>query len=111
MGIGLIDIDKRNCMMLNVVQSPDTLTLVNRGVNLNDWYLKVIEQMKGQLLSVSKYVVADAYFSKQSFTQGLQGLGFNLVSRLRDDSSLLYLYQGKRPQRKGGPKHSIERLM
>ncbi len=104
MGIGLIDIDKRDCMMLKAVQSPDTLTLVNRGVTLNDWYLKVIEQMKGQLLSVSKYVVADAYFSKHSFTQGLQDLGFHLVSRLRDDSSLLYLYQGKKTGKKGRPK-------
>lgn len=104
MGIGLIDIDKRDSMMLKAVQSPDTLTLVNRGVTLNDWYLKVIEQMKGQLLSVSKYVVADAYFSKHSFTQGLQDLGFHLVSRLRDDSSLLYLYQGKKTGKKGRPK-------
>lgn len=78
--------------------------MVNRGVTLNDWYLKVIEQIDEQLLSVSKYVVADAYFSKQPFTQRLQDLGFYLVSRLRDDSSLLYLYQGKKTGNKGRPK-------
>ena len=104
MGIGLIDIDKCNCMMLKAVQSPDTLILVNRGLTLNDWYLKVIEQIDEQLLPVSKYVVADAYFSKQSFTQWLQDLGFHLVSRLRDDSNLLYLYQGKMTGKKGRPK-------
>ncbi|NDV95128.1 transposase, partial [Dysgonomonas sp. 521] len=83
MGIGLINIDKHDCMMLRAVQSPDTLTLANRGATLNDWYLKVIEQYKEQLLSISKYIVADAYFSKFSFTQGLHDLGFHLVSRLR----------------------------
>ena len=58
MGIGLIDIDKHDCMMLRAVQSPDTVTLTNRGATLNDWYLKVIEQYKEQLLPVSKYIVA-----------------------------------------------------
>lgn len=104
MGIGLINIDKHDCMMLKATQSPDTVTLANRGVTLNDWYLKVIEQMKEQLLSVSKYIVADAYFSKYSFAQGLQDMGFHLVSRLRDDSNLLYLYQGEKTGKKGRPK-------
>lgn len=79
----------------------DTVTLPNRGVTLNDWCLKVIEQIKEQLLLVSKYIVADAYFLKYSFTQGLQDLGFHLVSRLRDDSSLLYPYQGEKTGKKG----------
>lgn len=104
MGIGLIDIDKRDCMMLKAVQFPDTLTLVNRGVTLNDLYLKVIKQIKEQLLSVFKYIVADAYFFKHAFTQGVQDLGLHLVSRLRDDSSLLYLYQGEKTIKKGRPK-------
>lgn len=104
MGIGLIDIDLHDCMMLKAVQSPDTVTLANRGVTLNDWYLKVIEQCKDQLLPVSRYIVADAYFSKFSFTQRLQELGFHLVSRLRDDSNLLYLYQGEKTGKKGRPK-------
>lgn len=104
MGIGLIDIDQHDCMMLKAVQSPDTVTLANRGVTLNDWYLKVIEQYRDQLLPVSQYIVADAYFSKFSFTQGLQKLGFHLVSRLRDDSNLLYLYQGEKTGKKGRPK-------
>lgn len=34
MGIALIDIDKHDCMMLKAVQSPDTVTLANRGVTL-----------------------------------------------------------------------------
>jgi len=104
MGIGLIDIDRHECMMLKAVQSPDTVTLTNRGVTLNDWYLKVIEQYKDRLLPVSKYIVADAYFSKYSFVQGLQDMGFYLVSRLRDDSNLLYIYQGEKTGKKGRPK-------
>lgn len=70
MGIGLIDIDKHDCMMLRAVQSADTVTLANRGATLNDWYLKVIEQYKEQLLPVSKYIVADAYFPNSLSLKG-----------------------------------------
>lgn len=52
-------------------------------------------------MSISKYIVPDAYFSRYSFTQGLQDFGFHLVSRLRDDSNLLYLYQGEKTGKKG----------
>lgn len=104
MGIGLIDIDKHDCMMLGAVQSPDSVTLDNYGATLNDWYLKAIEQEKDKLLSVSSYVVADAYFSKLPFVQGLEGLGFQLISRLRDDANLMYIYQGGKNGKKGRPK-------
>jgi len=33
-GIGLVDIDRHECVMLKSVQSPDTVTLDNRGSNL-----------------------------------------------------------------------------
>lgn len=46
MGIGLIDIDKYNCITLKAEQSPDNITLEGFGSTLNDWYLKVIERYK-----------------------------------------------------------------
>lgn len=47
-----------------------------------------------ELLELSKIVVADAYFSKKSFSDGLDKLGFSLVSRFRDGVKLKYLYTG-----------------
>lgn len=55
-------------------------------------------------MSVSNYIVADAYFSKYSFTQGLQNLGFHVISRPRDYFNLLYLYQGEKTGKKWRPK-------
>ena len=104
MGIGLIDIDKHNCITLKAEQSPDNITLEGFGSTLNDWYLKVIERYKEQLHSVSDYIVADAFFSKNLFAQGLEEMNFHLVSRLRDDANLMYLSQDQRTGKKGRPK-------
>ncbi|MBP9580336.1 MAG: transposase [Parabacteroides sp.] len=104
MGIGLLDIDTHNCVSLEGVQSPDTTTLENWGKNLYQWYLKVLEMRKEVLLPVSKYIVADAFFSKLPFVEGLLNMGFQLVSRLRDDANIMYLYQGGKTGRKGRPK-------
>lgn len=103
-GVGLIDIDRHDCVMLKAIQSPDTVTLDNRGATLNDWYLKIVRDYADKLLPVSKYIVADAYFSKEPFVRGIRELGFELISRLRDDSNLMYLYQGERTGKKGRPK-------
>lgn len=104
LGVGAIDIDKRDCVMLKAEQTPDTITLDNEGCTLIGWYLKVLERIKDRLLEVSNYVVADAYFSKATFAQGLDSMGFHLISRLRDDANLMYIHDGQPTGKKGRPK-------
>ena len=53
---------------------------------------------------MSNYVVADTYFSKSSFAQGLGSMGFHLVSRLRDDANLMYIYDEQPTGKRGRPK-------
>jgi hypothetical protein len=59
---------------------------------------------KEQLLSISKDMVADAYFSKHGFVTVLTANGFDVISRLRDDTDLLYLYTGVQKGGRGRPK-------
>ena len=66
--------------------------------------------MKDRLLTISKYVVADAYFAKSTFAQGVTDLGFHLVSRLRDDANLMYIYNGKPTGKRGRPKVYGEKI-
>ena len=66
--------------------------------------------MKDRLLTISKYVVADAYFAKSAFAQGVTDLGFHLVSRLRDDANLMYIYNGKPTGKRGRPKVYGEKI-
>ncbi len=73
----------------------DTPTALPRGSSLD---------RKQTLLSISKYAVADAYFSKYGFVPNLCDNGFEVISRLRDDADLKYLYKGVASTSQGRPK-------
>lgn len=42
-----------------------------------------------------RYLVTDAYYSKQQFTNGLLGCGYHQVGKLRCDANLRHLYTGE----------------
>jgi hypothetical protein len=104
LGVGLIDVDNKDCISLQAVQTPDRQTLESRDANLIDWYLLVIKSMRDKLHRTSRYVVADAYFAKNNFVTGLQEMKFDLVSRFRDDAALYYPTLQKPTGKKGRPK-------
>lgn len=104
LGVGLIDIDNKDCLSLEAVQTPDTKTLEKSGLTLTDWYLFALDGIKEKLLPVTQYIVADAYFSKKTFSDGLLRQGFHLISRFRDDAVLRYPTLEKPTGKKGRPK-------
>ena len=99
-GIGVIDIDNHTGFHLEAVQTPNDLG----PHSLVDHYAQVIIQRKDTLLPVSPYVVADGYFSKDTFVRPLCENGFDVVSRLRDDADLRYKYQGEQKKGRGRPR-------
>ena len=86
LGIGIIDIDSRDCMMLRAEQTPDKAYLEKQGqdYNLVDWYLDVLR----------KYSL----------------LGFHVISRLRDDAALWYAHDGVRTGKRGRPRIKGEKI-
>lgn len=104
LGVGLIDADKKDCISLFAVQTPNPKTLNTAKWTLVDWYLFALEKKKAELLKLSKYVVADAWFAKSTFCEGVTKLGFHLISRFRDDARLLYPTNQPRERKKGRPK-------
>ena len=46
--------------------------------------------MKDRLLTISKYLVADAFFAKKTFVLPLLDEGFHVVCRMRNDAALWY---------------------
>ena len=97
-GIGAIDIENHTAFHLEAVQTPSKVE------NLVEYYAQILIDRKSTLHSISKYVVADAYFSKHKFVSLLCDNNFHVVSRLRDDADLMYLYIGKKKAGKGRPK-------
>ncbi len=99
-GIGVIDLDNHTSFSLEAVQTPnklDTSTLLGH-------YSNSLITRKEQLLQISKYLAADAYFSKAPFVKDMCDEGFELISRLRNDADLRYLYKGKKKGGRGRPK-------
>ena len=83
MGIGVIDIDNHECMTLGSIQTPDCKTLDNMGKNLVDWYSSYLISRKDKLQSISRTVVADAFFSKETFITPMCESDFHVISRFR----------------------------
>lgn len=104
LGVGLIDADSKDCVSLYTVQTPDSKTLKTVNWTLVDWYLFALDKKKKQLLKLSKHVVADAWFAKSNFVEGLDKMGFRLISRFRDDANLMYLTTSAKTGRRGRPK-------
>ena len=104
MGIGVIDVDNRECMTLGSVQTPDTKTLDNMDRSLVDWYDGYLVKGREQLQRVSDIVVADAFFSKSTFITPMCDSGFHVISRFRNDAALFYPTSEKQTGRRGRPK-------
>ena len=112
LGISIVDADAKDSIFLKAEQ---TFTEKRRGRkpkctkgmddpdSLTGWYLRMLSHNSKQLLSICKLIVADAYFSKESFVTGVQSLGFDIISRFRDDVRLRYLYTGPKQHKRGRP--------
>lgn len=98
-GLATIDIDNHTAFHLEAIQ-----TMSDKEQSLSDWYANVISDRKTQLLEISKYLVADAWFAKHSFVDQIIESDMHLISRLRDDADLRYLHQGKPTGKRGRPK-------
>jgi len=98
-GLAAIDIDNHTAFHLEAVQ-----TLNTDDQSLSDWYAGVISDRKETLSAISKYLVADAWFSKRPFTDQIISLEMHLISRLRDDADLKYLCKDPHTGKKGRPR-------
>lgn len=110
MGIGLVDIDANNCIMLRANQTPGQKELALRDKTLVDHYIGVIKRYHKELLKMTNLIVADAFFSTSTFVEGIRKHGFYLVSRLRDNACLYYLYDGPRTGKRGRPKTKGDKI-
>ncbi|CAN5839593.1 transposase [soil metagenome] len=98
-GFSCVDLDQWTAMHLYARQ-----TVPTEGQTLMDFYIALLKELSGQLLKISKVLCVDAYFSKHEYVAAALACGFTLVSRLRNDTVLYYLYTGPKTGKKGRPK-------
>lgn len=91
LGLSVIDADTRLSFHLEAVQTPSPNCLQDNELSLIDWYAAVIKKQIKLILSITRYIVTDAYFSKKNFVETILGCSLHLVSKLREDADLSYL--------------------
>jgi hypothetical protein len=64
-----------------------------------DHYLAHLQATRPFLPMGLKYWVADGFYSKQKFVEGVVGLELHLISKLRRDADMRYLYTGQQKPR------------
>ena len=104
LGIGVIDVDLHECMMLKAVQTALEKGEEKKEMSLYDWYTKVLEDDKVTLQRIGKVLVADSAFSKRPFIDKVMKMGFHVVSRLRHDAALFYIWDGEPTGKPGRPR-------
>ncbi len=78
-------------------------TVLQEGQSLMEHYTTLIVSQAAELLLLSRYVVVDAYFAKHNFINDLNNSKLSVITRLRDDAALWYLYQGPKTTKRGRP--------
>ena len=104
--LAVVDVDYGTAYHLSTWQTPDTATLTQRlgphGTRI-DWYVSHL-YADGPLLPLDiRYLAADGYYAKQTFVDSVRNFDLHLISKLRHDASLRYLYTGPHTRR-GRPK-------
>lgn len=59
-----------------------------------DYYLKHLQDSYAYLPTQLKYWAVDGFYSKKKFIDGVVGLHLHVVSKLRNDADMRYLYTG-----------------
>lgn len=99
--IAVLDHHTTAAFALSAAQTPPHLAR-SKGESGNtriDFYLEHLRLSAAALPKSVKYGIFDGFYAKQKFVQGVCRLGFHLISRLRVDAHLKYLYTGEQKPR------------
>jgi hypothetical protein len=103
-GIAVGDIVNHTAFHFEAIQTPTSTALKLAGKTLLEHYADLLIERKDSLLQFSDLLAIDAYFSKCSFVDRvLEKSTFKLISRLRDDAVMYYLYTGLPTGKRGRP--------
>ena len=92
--LALVDVADAAAYSIEAVQTPSGM----KG-KLMEHYVSIVKKNIEHILSYSRYLAADGFFMKSSFIEPLLELGLQVITRMRPDANLLYLYTG--PQKSG----------
>jgi len=102
----VIDVQQNTAYHLLAVPTPSTKkNQIEGGKSLVDHYAQIAVDNHLELEQISKILVCDGYFAKKKYVNAIvENTGFELISRLRDDADLKYIFKDEQNQSRGRPK-------
>ena len=102
--LAVVDLQQRTAYALSAQQTDGTIaaqvkadTAAGKPSRTRvDFYLGHLAYCQPSVPKRVKYVVADSFYSKRKWVDGVITLGWNAIGKLRQDANLKYLYEGKR---------------
>ena len=104
--LGLVATESRRAFGVDATQTPPDLSKSGTGgYSRVDFYLEQIIDLYNQLTGLGvSYWVGDGFYAKQKVFDTVTDLGGDLITRLRSDANLRYLYTGAPKDGPGRPK-------
>lgn len=97
----LVDVTHKHAYTLKV----DQVAPSDDATNAIDFFIKQLKQLKETDLRIDlpHHIALDGFYGKKRFIDGAVDLGFNVVSKLRKDANLKYLYKApaNQPAKRG----------
>lgn len=109
--ISLVDVTQNQALALSAEQTPaqPNRKKTEKTNTRIDFYLAHLQRTARYFPPQVQYGVVDGFYAKQKFVTGVRHLGYHLISKLRADARLLYLYQGSQKKR-GRPRKYAGRV-
>lgn len=105
--LAVVDVEYGTAYHLSMEQTPDSATLTKilgpKGTRI-DWYLSHLWRDGPLLPEEVCHIAADGYYAKRKFVDSTCEFGLHVISKLRHDANLRYLYSGPHPKRRGARK-------
>jgi len=109
--LGVVTTKSRRALGIDATQTPPNLSKDSHSNDRSkeysriDFYLEQITDLYGRLTDLGvSYWVGDGFYAKQKVFNTVTDLGADLITRLRSDANLRYLYTGPPKEGPGAPK-------
>lgn len=94
--LAVVDVEDATAYSLEAVQTP-----ANMKDKLVAHYVGIIKKNISAILSCTRYLAVDGYFMKKTFIEPVLSMQLQVITRMRPDANLKYLYNGAQKPGRG----------
>lgn len=104
-GFAVVDVENNTAFSLEAIQTPSVKELKAEDKTLVNHYVSLVIERKEKLISFSTYLAVDGYFAKKEFINPIMNqTELQVISKMRSDANLHYIYRGESTGLRGRPK-------